>query len=146
MIGPMAYPRYVTAERLAFKAGSTDSTQSYTHLLAFRTLSESSFTVSPKVCDPTDASQFRELIREVDVVIDAVGGDQIANIGHLILDTTIAEAKKARPQGPPLSYIYCSGGCASQFRTKTYLNVAEGTDACFCCLQAPGCMEMTKPT
>lgn len=43
------------------------------------------------------------------MVIDAVGGDQIANIGHLILDTSIEQAKKARPQGPPLSYIYCSG-------------------------------------
>lgn len=65
--------------------------------------------VSPKVCDPSDASQYQDLIREVDVVIDAVGGDKIANIGHLILDTAIEQAKKARPQGPPLSYIYCSG-------------------------------------
>jgi hypothetical protein len=67
------------------------------------------FTVSPKVLDPSDASQFRDVILENDVIIDAIGGDKIADIGHLILDTTIEQAKKARPQGPPLSYIYCSG-------------------------------------
>ena len=65
--------------------------------------------ITPRVVDPSDPASFRHLIAEVDVVIDTVGGNSIAEIGHTILDTAIAEAKKARPDGPPLSYIYCSG-------------------------------------
>jgi nucleoside-diphosphate-sugar epimerase len=65
--------------------------------------------IIPKVCDPADPSQYREDLAGVDVVIDAVGGGNIASIGHIILDSAIEVAKKTRPFGPPLSYIYCSG-------------------------------------
>ena len=64
--------------------------------------------ISPRVVDPLDPSQWKHLIAEMDVVIDAVGGSDIVKAGHSILDTVIIEAKKARPRGPPLSYIYCS--------------------------------------
>lgn len=42
-------------------------------------------------------------------MIDCVGGEVISSVAHQILDTVIEEAAKHRPQGPPLSYIYCSG-------------------------------------
>lgn len=65
--------------------------------------------VTPKVCDPLDSSQYSDLIGEVDVVIDAVGGDSISKVGHAILDACLTVAPRSRPNGPPLSYIYCSG-------------------------------------
>lgn len=49
------------------------------------------------------------MLGQVDVVIDAVGGNDIYKVGHTILDASISAAGKARPHGPPLSYIYCSG-------------------------------------
>jgi len=65
--------------------------------------------ITPKVCDPLDPSQYADLIGQVDVVIDTVGGDTLYKVGHTILDTCISESAKARPHGPPLAYIYCSG-------------------------------------
>lgn len=81
------------------------------HLASAETITNgfSQSEVSAIVCDPTDASSFEDHIAKVDVVIDAVGGPEIAKVGHVILDASIKQAKASRPQGPPLSYIYCSG-------------------------------------
>ena len=78
------------------------------------------FAVTPKVCDPLDPSQYKDLIAEVDVVIDAVGGDKLYKVGHTILDTCISTASKERPHGPPLSYIYCSGASPTFLRENTF--------------------------
>lgn len=59
------------------------------------------------MADPQNVAAWIEAIKDVDAVIDAVGGDDIAKVAHAILDAVIAEAKKTRPHGPPLSYVYC---------------------------------------
>lgn len=43
------------------------------------------------------------------MVIDCVGGNDISKICATIFDVVLEEARKSRPNGPPLSYIYCSG-------------------------------------
>ncbi|KAG8908767.1 hypothetical protein FRB99_003005 [Tulasnella sp. 403] len=65
--------------------------------------------IFPLVADPADASTWRDVVKDVDVVIDAVGGGDLQKCADTILDTVVEEARKARPEGPPLSYIYCSG-------------------------------------
>lgn len=43
------------------------------------------------------------------MVVDVTGGIDIVDLGQVIFQTALEEAQKARPNGPPLSYIYCSG-------------------------------------
>lgn len=43
------------------------------------------------------------------MVIDCVGGNDISKLCASIFDAVLEEAKVSRPNGPPLSYIYCSG-------------------------------------
>lgn len=61
------------------------------------------------MCDPSNVDEWRHIVKSVDVVIDCVGGEVITTVPYSILDAVIDEAAKARPDGPPLSYIYCSG-------------------------------------
>ncbi|KAM0790702.1 hypothetical protein ACM66B_004559 [Microbotryomycetes sp. NB124-2] len=65
--------------------------------------------ITPIVADPADPSQWRHAVKDVDAVIDAVGGSEIAHISETIRETVAQEAKQSRPHGPPLAFVYCSG-------------------------------------
>lgn len=52
------------------------------------------------------------------MVVDVSGGTDVAELGPLILQTTIEEAQKARPTGPPLTYIYCADKSAGRRRER----------------------------
>lgn len=72
---------------------------------AFRPLADPRSTVIPRLAEPADPDSWRHLVAEVDVVIDAVGGSDIQKLSKLILETVVEEARKSRPQGPPLAFI-----------------------------------------
>lgn len=59
--------------------------------------------------DPKDVEKWRHVIKEVDAVVECLGGDDLRDQGLRILEVVVEEAKKHRPNGPPLSYCYCSG-------------------------------------
>ncbi|KAK4052377.1 bifunctional endoribonuclease/protein kinase ire1 [Microbotryomycetes sp. JL201] len=65
--------------------------------------------ITPVVADPADPSQWRSVIKYVDCVIDAVGGSALAETSETIRKTVAHEAEQSRPEGPALSFIYCSG-------------------------------------
>ncbi|KAI5479347.1 NAD P-binding protein [Pseudohyphozyma bogoriensis] len=65
--------------------------------------------IIPLVAQPLDPSTWAHVVRDVDCVVDAVGGNEIANTCTTILDCVKLEAEKSRPHGPPLSLIYASG-------------------------------------
>lgn len=45
----------------------------------------------------------------MDAVVDVSGGEDEEELGPTIFQATMEESNKARANGPPLSYIYCSG-------------------------------------
>ncbi|PPQ73735.1 hypothetical protein CVT26_011890 [Gymnopilus dilepis] len=66
--------------------------------------------VIPLVADVASPSQWIEIVKDLDAVIDCVGGD-IKSLGEVIFTAVREAAQKHRPQGAPkLTYVYTSGG------------------------------------
>ncbi|KAK9900076.1 NAD(P)-binding protein [Cystobasidium minutum MCA 4210] len=65
--------------------------------------------ITPLICDFLSPSEYRHLIPQMDAVVDVSGGEDEEELGPTIFQATMEESNKARANGPPLSYIYCSG-------------------------------------
>ncbi|PPQ76381.1 hypothetical protein CVT26_015389 [Gymnopilus dilepis] len=65
--------------------------------------------IIPLVADVTNPSQWIEIVKDLDAVIDCVGGD-VKSLGEIIFTAVREAAQTHRPQGAPkLTYIYTSG-------------------------------------
>lgn len=65
-------------------------------------------TVTPVVQDPSKFASWITQYADVDVIIDSIGGDDIASGIPQRVEEGIAFAEKQRPHGPALTYIACA--------------------------------------
>jgi len=78
--------------------------------------------IVPIIGEATSPQAWIDQVKDVDVVIDTAGGNEIATICKILYDAFHEVARTIRPYGPPLTYIYTSGAWIHGDDTETVYN------------------------